>query len=492
MAYDASMINQLLLSQSFYEYFRLNATYIGLNVAIVNVGSFLAGPIAGVLVDWVGRKKSLAVGNSIAVVAVITQVLAKNEPTPLAGRLILGMAFIINSVAGPSLVAESTPGRWHGLLTNYISLAMPVFGTISGAAIFGVYLAGSDWAWRGAILGELGGPILAIIGLSFVPESPRWLIDQNRNEEALEVLLRMHPPSAERDVIVEAEYQQMLQTIHFEKQSEESGASSWGALVKTASDRRRFAIVVLTNIFFQISGSNTFPYFLTLVVQSAGIVEARTTLLVNLGLCIWGCFAVAFGVWFSEYVGAKRFLLANTAIMTLCLAMLALLGALGIANPQKQSSFGIGAVVIIFIFQFVSFSSWMILNYTYPPRILRFGQRAKGFALAQATGFAFCVMMTYILPVALEKMGWRFYATNAAWNLGILAIIWWLFVETKGKTLEEIDALFEGVVHFESGAEKLNATVIEGVEEIADGIPEIEASRKMKESGPNRQISPAQ
>lgn len=61
-----------------------------------------------------------------------------------------------------------------------------------------------------------------------------------------------------------------------------------------------------------------------------------------------------------------------------------------------------------------------------------------------------------------------------------------------GKTLEEIDALFEGVVHFESGAEKLNATVIEGVAEIADGTPEIEASRKMKESGPNRQISLAQ
>ncbi|EQB49054.1 hypothetical protein CGLO_11650 [Colletotrichum gloeosporioides Cg-14] len=423
MAYDASMINQLLLSQSFYEFFRLNATYIGLNVAIVNVGSFLAGPIAGVLVDWVGRKKSLAVGNSIAIVAVITQALAKNEPTLLAGRLILGMAFIINSVAGPSLVAESTPGRWHGLLTNYISLAMPVFGTISGAAIFGVYLAGSDWAWRGAILGELGGPILAIIGLAFVPESPRWLIDQNRTDEALEVLLRMHPPSAERGVIAEAEYQQMLQTIHFEKQSEEAGAGN-----------------------FRL---NTFPYFLTPVVQSAGIVEARTTLLVNLGLCIWGCFAVAFGVWFAEYFGAKRFLLANTAIMTLCLAILALLGALGSANPKEQSSFGIGAVVVIFIFQFVSFSSWMILNYTYPPRILRFGQRAKGFALAQSAGFAFCVMMTYILPVALEKMGWRFYATNAAWNVGILAIIWWLFVETKGKTLEEIDALFEGVVHFE-------------------------------------------
>ncbi|KAK2776364.1 hexose transporter [Colletotrichum kahawae] len=171
--------------------------------------------------------------------------------------------------------------------------------------------------------------------------------------------------------------------------------------------------------------------------------------------------------------------------------MLALLGAMGSTKPKEQSSFGIGAVVVIFIFQFVPFSSWMILNYTYPPRVLRFGQRAKGFALAQATGFAFCVMMTYILPVALEKMGWRFYATNAAWNVGVLAIIWWLFVETKGKTLEEIDALFEGVVHFELGPEKLNTTVIEGVEEIGNDTSEIEAAWKTEESGLKRN-SPAQ
>lgn len=59
--------------------------------------------------------------------------------------------------------------------------------------------------------------------------------------------------------------------------------------------------------------------------------------------------------------------------------------------------------------------------------------------------------MTYTLPLAVEKISWLYYAMNAGWNIGIVLVIWWVFVETKGKTLEEIDIIFEGVVHFESG-----------------------------------------
>lgn len=59
--------------------------------------------------------------------------------------------------------------------------------------------------------------------------------------------------------------------------------------------------------------------------------------------------------------------------------------------------------------------------------------------------------MAYILPLAVEKISWLYYAMNAGWNVGIVLVIWWLFVETKGKTLEEIDLIFEGVVHFNAG-----------------------------------------
>ncbi|KAJ0297722.1 hypothetical protein Brms1b_013545 [Colletotrichum noveboracense] len=89
----------------------------------------------------------------------------------------------------------------------------------------------------------------------------------------------------------------------------------------------------------------------------------------------------------------------------------------------------------------------MILAYTYPPEILRYSQRAKGVVVAQAIGYAFSFLNLYTAPLAIERISWRYYAINGGWNLGILAVVYCLFVETKGRTLEEIDEVFDGVVY---------------------------------------------
>ena len=89
----------------------------------------------------------------------------------------------------------------------------------------------------------------------------------------------------------------------------------------------------------------------------------------------------------------------------------------------------------------------MLLAYTYPAEILRYSQRAKGVVAAQSIGYAFSFLNLYTAPIAIETIAWRYYAINASWNVGILAVVIWLFVETKGRTLEEMDELFDGTVH---------------------------------------------
>lgn len=345
----------------------------------------------------------------------------------------LGLSFTITSVAATSLVAESTPASTHIVLTNCISIALPIFGTAVAVAMLAIYTSTSEWAWRGAILGELGAPIVSSICLLFSPESPRWLAQKGRNEEAFQVISRMHSMSdPARDAIIQAEFDQIVQTLRFEREAKQAGMNSWKSLVAHPADRRRFAIVVLINIFFQVSGSNTFPYFFSLVLTASGVTNVRTNLLVNIGLCIWGIVAVISGQFVCAWLGARRSLLLGTTIMTVCMALLALLTGLGHPDGSGGKGYGVGAIVVIFIFQLASFGTWMTLTYAYPPQIMRYTLRARGVALGQAIGYAFCVMMTYTLPMALENIGYRFYALNAAWNVGIIAVIYWLFVETKG------------------------------------------------------------
>lgn len=89
----------------------------------------------------------------------------------------------------------------------------------------------------------------------------------------------------------------------------------------------------------------------------------------------------------------------------------------------------------------------MILAYTYPPEVLKYSQRAKGVAAAQAIGYAISFINLYTSPIALVNISWRYYVITGAWDLVILVVIVLCFKETKDKTLEQIDEIFEKVTH---------------------------------------------
>jgi MFS family permease len=111
-----------------------------------------------------------------------------------------------------------------------------------------------------------------------------------------------------------------------------------------------------------------------------------------------------------------------------------------------NNSFAIGAIVVIFIVEFIACATWLVLGYSYPNEVLSFKQRAKGTAIAQSIGYCFSVMVLYCFPIALEKIGWIYFVINGCWNVAFAIGMWFLFVETKGRTLEEIDEIFGGSV----------------------------------------------
>jgi hypothetical protein len=89
----------------------------------------------------------------------------------------------------------------------------------------------------------------------------------------------------------------------------------------------------------------------------------------------------------------------------------------------------------------------MILAYTYPPEVLKYSQRAKGVAASQSIGYAISFINLYTSPIALANISWKYYVITGAWDLVILLVIVLCFKETKGKTLEQIDEIFEKVTH---------------------------------------------
>ncbi|KAF4834886.1 High-affinity glucose transporter [Colletotrichum tropicale] len=442
LSYDAGMINNLNAVKPYNDYFNLNSDLIGLNVAIISAGSVLGAPVVGPAVDRWGRKMGLAAGSICIIVGVILQASASAVPQLIVGRFIIGFASLVNGSIAPMWVMELASPKHRTICSSTVLVSVPFTSFLVACIVLGIFDKDSNWVWRGIMLGEAVPSIISLCLLPFVDESPRWLFSKGRAEEATEILARLHADGDVHNVEVLTEAQEIVASLNQEK----DGQGAWRELITPASNMKRFTIAVLTNIFYQILGGNMILYFSSYIISSLGVSSRRSIITINIALLLWKAFCSILGVFLIDRVGARKPLLAGTSATVILFGLLSGLSYLTEVHPDNNS-YAIGSIVVVALFLLAVSTSWMILAYTYPPEILRYSQRAKGVVVAQAIGYAFSFLNLYTAPLAIERISWRYYAINGGWNLGILAVVYCLFVETKGRTLEEIDEVFDGVVY---------------------------------------------
>ncbi|KAI8287313.1 High-affinity glucose transporter [Colletotrichum sp. SAR11_57] len=411
LSYDAGMINNLNAVKPYNDYFNLNSDLIGLNVAIISAGSVLGAPVVGPAVDRWGRKMGLAAGSICIIVGVILQASASAVPQLIVGRFIIGFASLVNGSIAPMWVMELASPKHRTICSSTVLVSVPFTSFLVACIVLGIFDKDSNWVWRGIML-------------------------------ATEILARLHADGDVHNVEVLTEAQEIVASLNQEK----DGQGAWRELITPASNMKRFTIAVLTNIFYQILGGNMILYFSSYIISSLGVSSRRSIITINIALLLWKAFCSILGVFLIDRVGARKPLLAGTSATVILFGLLSGLSHLTEIHPDTNS-YAISSIVVVALFLLAVSTSWMILAYTYPPEILRYSQRAKGVVVAQAIGYAFSFLNLYTAPLAIERISWRYYAINGGWNLGILAVVYCLFVETKGRTLEEIDEVFDGVVY---------------------------------------------
>ncbi|KAJ5793933.1 hypothetical protein N7457_000532 [Penicillium paradoxum] len=410
-AYDAAMINSLYSIPSFSIYFAMTSTWSGLIVAMMGIGSIGGLPLASISLDMLGRKWGMAIGAVIQLIGALVSALAHNIAALLIGRFLIGAGLIINGTGAPAWMVEISPPSRRSLFTNLMLALMSIAGAI--AAIIALAINGHDteWVWRGPLL-------------------------------AFDLLVRLHARGNREDTVVYLEFEEIVAAVTYEQEH----AGSWKSLVSTKSQIHRFSLAVLSNVFLQASGCSFMQYFFTLVIAQAGVTNTNTLLYLTLGLCIWQALSNQCGVLIIGKFGRKTVMLFASVVLTLCFILLTIL--LYKASSTGNTKYGIGGTAIIFIFQWTAASSWMLLAYSYPPEILTFAQRTRGLSISQAVGYGLVTMFSYCLPIAVTNIGYKWYAILACLNAGIFVVVYFVFVETKGKTLEEIDIIFEGAEAF--------------------------------------------
>lgn len=167
--------------------------------------------------------------------------------------------------------------------------------------------------------------------------------------------------------------------------------------------------------------------------------------MVNIGINGVTLIVSLIGTYYTNHAGAKSAALMSTAGVTISLFII---GALTKAYGMTDYAPGIYATVaMIFVFAASFGFGWIPILFLIPAEMLNFSIRASGMGM-----FSFVINMTgiwanFAFPFGLNHIGWKLYMINGAWNVCIFAFIWYYWVEVKGKTLEEIDVVFDGVKH---------------------------------------------
>ncbi|RDW57754.1 hypothetical protein BP5796_12555 [Coleophoma crateriformis] len=445
--YDGSMMNGLQSLDEWKGYFNQPGAHtLALLNAIQNVGQLITIPFAAYSCDQFGRKPVLIGSAFILLIGVILQAAAQNVGMFIGARCILGVGLGFNITAAPLLIIElAFPTHKSQMVSLYNSL----WG--SGALVaawttYGSFRILNTWAWRLPSILQALSSIIQICLFWFVIESPRWLISKERYDEARDIIIKYHANGNPDDPIVDYEMQEIRAAIQIDLEQQQN--NSYLAFFHTTGNRRRFFIILAVGFFSQWSGNGIISYYLSLVLDSIGYTSQDTQTLINAILTIYGLVIGIIFAFLCDFWPRRTLFLFSTAG-----ALASYIVWTGLeATYEKQTGLdgvgnaGIakGVLAIIFIYNFFMAVGWGPLQVTYVVEILPFHLRARGLVLYNFFVDLALIFNQYANPVALTNIKWKYYIVYDVWLFVECLVVYFLFVETRGASLEEVSFIIDG------------------------------------------------
>jgi len=385
------------------------------------VGALFGAAGASIIGDRYGRKKSLMFSAVLFAVSPLAAAAANSVTSFSLARLVSGLAIGLASVLTPVYIAEISPPENRGALVSLNQLGIVIGILISYLSSWGLSgLGENSWRW---MLGVAAGPsLLFLVGLFAIPESPRWLISQGRSAEAEKTLVRMFGEKAASEE---------MQSVNSAAGSEQG---SWGE-VFSPSMRKPLVVGMLLALLSQITGVNAVLYYGSVIVsehfpgQSAGVALAANVIIGTVNLI-----ATILAMIFLDRWGRRIILMTASAGMAVALAVL----VIGL-NVQGAPA----ALMLVSILFYVAFFAlgmgpgpWLIISEIFPTKVRG---RAASIATSVLWSGALLVTFTFLSLVNTLKL-WGTFAIFGALSLLAFVFVWKAVPETKGRTLEQIQA----------------------------------------------------
>ncbi|KAK3294443.1 general substrate transporter [Chaetomium fimeti] len=439
--FDSSMMNSLQAVQSWVDYFdNPTSDRLGLLNAMYSLGALMAIPFIPTTSQYLGRRRTILLASLIMCMGAGLQAGSRNSDMFLASRWVLGFGIPFAIVNASSLIGELSYANERPVMTSLFNASWFVGAIIAAGTTYGTFQMTSTWSWRLPSLLQLVPSFFQIGFMYWCPESPRWLISKDRGDEAFAILQKYHSEGQDGDEFVRLEFAQIQSTIAQERELESRFV--WADVVRDPPMRRRFMIAAIVGFFTQWSGNGLLSFYMKKILALVNITDDRTVQKIILSNTCWGFInAVPIALIAPRFPRRTMFL-----ICTIGTAVVYTVWTVASARSSIENSAAAAIPVLVFIFVYSPFYNigWNALAYTYMVEIFPYQQRSKGIAVEQLTVRFAVFFNTYVNPIALDSIGWRYYIVYCVWILVEIATVYLLFPETHNRTLEELSFMFEG------------------------------------------------
>jgi len=267
-------------------------------------------------------------------------------------------------------------------------------------------------------------------GSLLIPESPRWLIDNDKEMEGLRVIADLHGGDPD-DPIAMAVYQEIKDKVREVRESGEG--RSYRQMWKKY--KRRVLLAMSSLAFAQLNGINVISYYAPRVFEEAGWIGRQAILMTGINSVIYVLSTIP--TWYLvDYWGRRAILLSGAVVMAG--ALMATGWWMYLDIPETPNA----VVFCVIIFNAAFGYSWGPIPWLYPPEILPLPVRAKGVSISTATNWAFNWIVGEVTPYLQDAIEWRLYPMHAFFCILSFILVYFLYPETKGVPLEEMDAVF--------------------------------------------------
>ncbi|CEF17999.1 sugar porter family MFS transporter [Staphylococcus xylosus] len=397
----------------------LNSFTEGLVVSSMLVGAIFGSGASGPMSDRLGRRRVVFIIAIIYIVGALILAFAPSMPILVLGRLIIGLAVGGSTAIVPVYLSEMAPTEQRGSLSSLNQLMITI-GILSSYLINYAFTPIEGWRW---MLGLAIVPsVILLIGVAFMPESPRWLLE-HRSEKAARDVMKLTFKDSEID-----------KEIADMKEINSISESTWNVL-KSPWLRPTLIIGSIFALLQQIIGINAIIYYAPTIFNKAGLGNA-TSILGTVGIGTVNVLITIVAIMIIDKIDRKRLLvIGNIGMVASLLIMAVLIWTIGI----QSSAWIIVACLTLFII-FFGFTwgpvLWVMLPELFPMRArgAATGVAALVLSIGSLLVAQFFPILTDVLPV--EQVFLIFAA------IGICALIFVIkyLPETRGRSLEEIEA----------------------------------------------------